>query len=330
MARRVLAPGLVLVVLVATGCSRPEADDVPAGPVRDLGAQQVFRHQVYAQRDTGALRLDLFVPPRRGVATPLVVYVHGGGWDAGVRTLDADASAPEAPAAQRLWERGYAVATVDYRLSGVARSPAQVVDVADAVRWLQARSARWGLDPDRALWGASAGGHLVSQLGMVAGDPAEPGGGLTGIRAVVDWFGPSDLSAEAQHEHPRLQDYVRRAVAGLLGCLPVDCPDVADAASSAGACGWWSPSAHRRPGLRRPGRYPVRNVSGDEPPFLIQQGTADSLVPLDQSLDFAETLRSSGVTAEVHPYQGLDHGFGVGPQTALVVDTLDIFVRTHV
>lgn len=307
MARRVLAAALALMALVAAGCSRSEADVVPAAPTRDLGAHQVFRHQVYAQRDTGALRLDLFLPQRRAVATPLVVYVHGGGWDAGARTLDADPSAPEAQAARRLLERGYAVATVDYRLTGVARSPAQVVDVADAVRWLQQNSARWGLDSNRVgLWGASAGGHLVSQLGAVAGDPAKPGGGLTGIRAVVDWFGPSDLSAEAQHEHPQLKDYARRAITGLLGCMPVDCPDVADAAS------------------------PARNVSGDEPPFLIQQGTADSLVPLDQSLDFAATLRSHGVTAEMHPYQGLDHGFGEGPQTTLVVDTLDAFVRTHV
>lgn len=307
MARRVLAAGFALLAVVAAGCSRSEADVAPAAEPRDLGAQQVFRHQVYAQRDTGALRLDLYLPQRRAAETPLVVYVHGGGWDAGVRTLDADPAAPEARAAQRLLERGYAVAPVDYRLTGVARSPAQFVDVADAVRWLQQNSARWGLDSDRvALWGASAGGHLVAQLGAVAGDPAKPGGGLTGIRAVVDWFGPSDLSAEAQHEHPQLQDYARRAITGLLGCMPVDCPDIADASS------------------------PARNVSGDEPPFLIQQGTADSLVPLDQSLDFAAQLRSLGVTAQMHPYQGLDHGFGTGPQTTLIVDALDAFVRTHV
>ncbi|SFS54446.1 alpha/beta hydrolase [Saccharopolyspora flava] len=308
MARRVLAAGLVLLaVVVIAGCSRSEADVVPAAPAPDLGAQKVFRHQVYAQRETGALRLDLFLPRRGAEAVPLVVYVHGGGWDAGERTLDADPLSPEALAAQRLLQRGYAVATVDYRLSGVARSPAQVVDVADAVRWLQQNSGRWGLDANRvALWGASAGGHLVSQLGAVAGEPGAPGGGLTGIRAVVDWFGPTDLSAEAQHAHPQLQDYARRAITGLLGCMPVDCPDVADAAS------------------------PARNLSGDEPPFLIQQGTADSLVPLDQSLDFTAALRAHGVTAEMHPYQGLDHGFGKGPQVSLIVDALDVFVRAHV
>jgi acetyl esterase/lipase len=305
-----LAACFALAVLVTTGCSRvSDADE--ARPVdvaaRDLGAASVQRDQVYAERDTGALKLDLFLPAAQAKPTPLVVYVHGGGWDAGVRTLDADPGAPEALAAQRLLERGYAVATVDYRLTGVAQSPAQVIDVADAVRWLQQRAGQWRLDPGRVgLWGASAGGHLVSQLGAVAGDPTKPGGGLSGIRAVVDWFGPTDMSAEAQVAHPQMQEYARKVVLQLLGCMPVDCPAVAEAAS------------------------PIKNISGDEPPFLIQQGTVDSLVPIDQSLDFAAALRSRGVTVELHPYEGLDHGFGRGPHNALIVDTVTAFVETHV
>lgn len=308
--RRVLAACLVLVALVAAGCSR-ESDADEARPVdvatRDLGAASVQRDMVYAQHDTGALKLDLYLPEQRETPTPLIVYVHGGGWDAGVRTLDADSGAPEALTAQRLLERGYAVATVDYRLTGVAQYPAQVVDVADAVRWLQQRAGQWRLDADRiGLWGASAGAHLVSQLGAVAGDPAKPGGGLTGIRAVVDWFGPADMSAEAQLAHPQMQEYAARVVRQLLGCMPVECPGKAESAS------------------------PIKNISGDEPPFLIQQGTEDSLVPIDQSLDLARDLRRLGVSVELHPYEGLDHGFGKGPHNTLIVDTVAAFVETHV
>lgn len=308
--RRVLAACLALTALVAAGCSRvSDADEAPPAGVaaQDLGAAKVVRDQVYAQRETGALKLDLFLPAQQKGPTPLVVYVHGGGWDAGYRTLDADPGLSEALAAQSLLERGYAVATVDYRLTGVAQYPAQVIDVADAVRWLQQRSGQWGLDADRVgLWGASAGAHLVSQLGAVAGDPSKPGGGLTGVRAVVDWFGPTDMTAEAQAAHPNLQEYAFRVVTQLLGCMPSACPEKAAVAS------------------------PVRNISGDEPPFLIQQGTADSLVPLEQSLDFARDLRRMGVPAEMHPYQGLDHGFGKGPHNVLIVDTLTAFVATHV
>ncbi|MGP4019653.1 alpha/beta hydrolase fold domain-containing protein [Saccharopolyspora sp. 5N708] len=308
--RRVLAACFALVALVAAGCSR-ESDADEALPVdvavRDLGAANVVRDQVYAQRDTGALKLDLFLPEPRDTPTPLVVYVHGGGWDAGNRSLDADSAAPEALAAQRLLEHGYAVATVDYRLTGVAQFPAQVIDVADAVRWLQQRAGQWQLDADRiGLWGASAGGHLVSQLGAVAGDPTKPGGGLSGIRAVVDWFGPTDMSAGAQQANPQMQEYARRVVQQLFGCMPVDCPGTADAAS------------------------PIKNISGDEPPFLIQQGTADSLVPIEQSLDFAASLRRLGVSVELHPYEGLDHGFGRGPHNAMIVDTATAFIETHV
>ncbi|MER7077078.1 Acetyl esterase/lipase [Saccharopolyspora kobensis] len=308
--RRVLAACFALLALVAAGCSRvSDADEAPpvATAARDLGAVEVLRDQPYAEHDTGALKLDLFLPEQQGSPAPLVVYVHGGGWDAGVRTLDADRTTTEALTAERLLERGYAVATVDYRLSGVAQAPAQLVDVADAVRWLQQRAGQWDLDGERVvLWGASAGGQLVSQLGAVTGDPDKPGGGLTGIRAVIDWFGPTDMSAEAQRAQPHMQEYARRVVNQLLGCMPVDCPDKAEAIS------------------------PIRHLSGDEPPFLIQQGTADSLVPLEQSLDFAEALRTLGVTVEMHPYEGLDHGFGRGPHTPLIVDTVTAFVETHV
>ncbi|MER7010959.1 alpha/beta hydrolase [Saccharopolyspora sp. NPDC000359] len=308
--RRVLAACFALAALATAGCSRvSDADEAPMVETadRDLGAARVVRDQVYAEHDTGALQLDLFLPAPQREPAPLVVYVHGGGWDAGVRTLDSDRTATEALTAQRLLDRGYAVATVDYRLSGVAQAPAQVIDVADAVRYLQQQSGRWGLDADRvALWGASAGGHLVSQLGAVAGDPGKPGGGLTGIRAVVDWFGPTDMSAEAQRTQPHMQDYARRVVNQLLGCMPVDCPAKAEEMS------------------------PIRNISGDEPPYLVQQGTADSLVPLEQSLDFAEALRGLGVTVEMHPYEGLDHGFGRGQHTPLIADTVAAFVETYV
>lgn len=304
MVRRVLAAGLALVALVAAGCSPRSEAEAPVQVGRDLGADRVLRERAFAQRDTGDLRLDLFLPGHDRPA-PLVVYAHGGGWNAGERTLRP--GTPEGAATRALLAEGYAVATVDYRLSGTARHPAQLLDVADAVRWLQGHAADLGVDPDRlALWGASAGGHLVSQLGAVTGDPEQPGGGLTGIRAILNWFGPTDMTAEVQRSHPEMRPYARAAVIELLGCAPVDCPRRAAAAS------------------------PITHLSGDEPPYLIQQGTADSMVPVAETFDFAAELRRRNVPVELHPYEGVDHGFAQVADPEMITTTLLNHVRTHV
>jgi acetyl esterase/lipase len=299
---------LTVLVLVAAGCAgvAQSTSDARKSPPGALGAAEVERNLVFARRDTGALTLDLYLPARAPKPAPLVVYAHGGGWDAGDRHLDGDmGGSAESLTAQALVEHGYAVAAVDYRLSGAAPAPAQFVDVSEAVRWLQQDSGRWNLDSNRvALWGESAGAQIVSQLGAVAADPTKPGGGLTGIRGVVDWFGPTDMSAEALVLHPQVNDYARRVVGKYLGCAPTDCPSTADAAS------------------------PIKNLSGTVPPFLIQHGTADSTVPIDQSLNFAAALRRRGVPVALHPYEGIDHGFPHGtPMTPQIVDTVVAFVE---
>ncbi|MFR9729938.1 alpha/beta hydrolase fold domain-containing protein [Saccharopolyspora sp. MS10] len=310
--RAVLAGTAVLAAAALTaGClasSEPANGTLIGSAAPDLGASRIVAGQVYAQRPTGPLALDLFLPAGPG-PHPIVVYAHGGGWDAGNRKIDgqlAAGGAAESLTAERMLSRGFAVATVDYRLSDLGPAPTQVEDVAEAVRWLQLNAGTWQLDPERVvLWGASAGGLLVSQLGAVSDDPAEPGGGLTGIRGVVNWFGPTDLSAEAELANPHLSDYSRRTVRKYLGCMPGECPVHASAAS------------------------PIRNLSGAEPPFLIQHGTKDSLVPIEQSLDFADRLRDLGVDVALHPYEDFDHGFTPGPSVPMIVDTVDAFLAQH-
>ncbi|MER2093595.1 MAG: alpha/beta hydrolase, partial [Saccharopolyspora rectivirgula] len=128
--RRSLAALAVVAALTAAGCSGvSDANQSPPAPVAEprLGADRVLTGLVYAQRDSGPLQLDLYLPADDSAPRPLVLYAHGGGWNAGSRSLTANLRAAEAVATQRLLEAGYAVASVDYRLTQVAKAPAQVV-----------------------------------------------------------------------------------------------------------------------------------------------------------------------------------------------------------
>src|SRR3569623_348836 len=112
------------------------------------------------------LQLDLYLHAdrRAHAARPLVLWVHGGGWNRGdARGSGAFADWPAVLAA--LAARGYVVAAVDYRLSGEARFPAQVQDVKAAIRFLRDKAGAYGIDPKRVyLWGGSAGGDLVRRV----------------------------------------------------------------------------------------------------------------------------------------------------------------------
>jgi len=108
-------------------------------------------------------RLDLFLPVQPvDKPLPIIVWVHGGGWDMGDR---------HDRTAVPLTAYGYAVASIDYRLSQQATFPAQIEDCKGAVRWLRANAKKYDLDPDHVgVWGASAGGHLVALLGTTGGE----------------------------------------------------------------------------------------------------------------------------------------------------------------
>lgn len=140
----------------------------------------------YVQYGTRCLKLDMYLPPGRGL--PVVLLVHGGGWRSGYR-------AEFAPMAVRLAARGYAAVTVGYRLSGEARYPAAIRDVQAAVRWVRENAERYGIDPARiALAGGSAGGQIASLAGVT-------GQGDSAVQAVVNIDGLSDFTSELALKH---------------------------------------------------------------------------------------------------------------------------------
>ncbi len=115
----------------------------------------------YARVADRPLRLDLYRPD--GAPAPLLVWVHGGGWEAGSK-----AQMPLAP----FVERGFAVASLDFRPASAAQFPGQVQDLKAAVRFLRAQAGRLGYDASRiAILGASSGAHLAALVGVTNGNP---------------------------------------------------------------------------------------------------------------------------------------------------------------
>jgi acetyl esterase/lipase len=225
------------------------------------------------------LLLDLYLPAAGGTPVPLVVFFHGGGWLRGDRSLVGPMFAGWRPGPlARLAAAGFAVASADYRLSGEARFPAQLEDVAAAVEWLAERALEYGFDPGRiVLWGESAGAHLAALLGL-----RSPGR----VRGVVDWYGPADLAAlDAQigAAGALSDDPLDSREARLLGAPVAEVPELARAAS------------------------PISHVRAGAPAFLIAHGTADRAVPFAQSEALAAALAEAGADVRFEAVDGADH-----------------------
>lgn len=216
-------------------------------------------------------RLDLYLPAAPDRPAPVIVWVHGGGWAGGSK-----AGTP----AIRMVRSGFAVASINYRLSQHAIFPAQIHDCKGAIRWLRAHASEYQLDPAHiGVWGSSAGGHLVALMGTSNG-VADLEGSLgnpeqsSDVQAVVDWFGPTDFLTVGSKE----------TRTHLLGGDPQTNPEQARRAS------------------------PIQYVSNDDPPFLVMHGNADPTVPIAQSETFAKALQGVGVDATFVNVVGGGHG----------------------
>lgn len=153
-------------------------------------ASKVIKNLAYSSVSESD-KLDLYLPKIGKKPYPLIVYFHGGAFRFGAK----DDTSLE-PMLRGL-AKGYAVASVSYRLSGEARFPAMILDGKCALRYLHSISKQYDLDEDRfAIWGPSSGGYLVSMLGLTQGNPAfeDPSLGFpdssSRVRAVIDWCGP--------------------------------------------------------------------------------------------------------------------------------------------
>ena len=281
----------------ATTTSAPGALDVRA----TFPGATSHRGVTYAVvRGFRPLLLDVHVPVAAPSPVPCVVWVHGGGWEAGDRR-HPPADWPLDLLFGAFLDAGLAVATVDYRLSGEAHHPAQVHDVKAAVRFVRDRAGVLGIDPDRlGVAGESAGGHLAAMIALTAGQPAldgDVGRDLvdprvsTAVRAAAILYGVTDFAAQVDALGLAPEDLPATPEVRLLGATPEQAPALAAAAS------------------------PVSHASASAPPMLLISGDADRIVPLDQSVRLRDALVAAGaadVVLEVVP--GADHCFdGVDP-----------------
>ena len=261
------------------GLVRPDTDPLP-DPVA-LAPGGLVRRAVPYAAPPGFRPLEMDLYPPAGAAPPVILFVHGGGWRLGTRRIFNPTWRDWRPDPfRRLVEAGFAVASVDYRLSGEAVFPAQLDDVQAALRWLRVRAGELGVDGDRVVaWGESAGGHLAALVGLTDdGDPA--------VAGVVDWYGPADLTtlqAQARADAVARSDAPDSREALLIGAPVAEATDAA-----------WRAS-------------PVRYVRADAPPFHIAHGDADRFVPVQQSRLLADALRGVGAEVDYTEVPGADH-----------------------
>lgn len=271
-----LAAGLALAQASAGRASLPEG----VKALRDLA---------YVENGHERHKLDLYLPEKAEGLLPLVIWIHGGGWQNGSKE-----GCP--PARQGYLARGYAVASLNYRLSGHAVFPAQIEDCKAAIRWLRVHANEYGIDPDRfGVWGSSAGGHLVALLGTSVGEKRFDVGANLGVssrvQAVCDYYGPSDLTQMDAHAVPGAR-------------LKHDLPDSPEAKLIGGAVQENKEKAARA--------SPLTYVTTNMPPFLIVHGDADPTVPFHQSELLFDALQKAGGTVHLHCIKGAGHGRGFG------------------
>ena len=256
----------------------------------------------YARVGETSLKLDLHRP--QGENPPLIVYVHGGGWRAG--------SKEDVPIAD-LYDKGFAIASVDYRLSTQAVFPAQVHDIKAAIRFLRANADVFHLNTTKiAIIGSSAGGHLAALVGVSNGNPDLEGkvgehlDQSSDVQTIVSYYGASNLETILSQSTPKGRDFRIPALKLLLGDTPDKKPELARLAS------------------------PVTHLDKHDPPLLLIHGDADPQMPPQQSQELAKAYESLGLPVTLILLPGSLHGgaeFYDEERTGIVAKFLDKVLR---
>jgi acetyl esterase/lipase len=263
----------IVSALVATLAIMPRTPATEPTIIRDIP---------YTSSGDPAHRLDLHYPADRAPDAPLIIWVHGGAWRSGSKS--------DVPIAGLL-NRGFVIASVDYRLTPQAPFPAQVHDIKAAIRFLRSQATEYGVDKQRFfIAGSSAGGHLAALVGVSSGVRELEGADqsttneTSAVAAIVSFYGASNLQTILGQSTAYGLTVRVPALRLLLGGLPED-----DAAKAKLAS-------------------PVAYIDATAPPLFLIHGDQDPQMPLEQSLELERAYRRIPLPVQMHVVRGGVHG----------------------
>ncbi len=230
---------------------------------------------IYTKAKDWEGRMDLYLPAADKKPTPVVINIHGGGWNKGVKESQTGFST--------FFKMGYAVANISYRLSDHSSAPAAVEDARCALIYLIKNAKELNIDTDKiVIMGGSAGGHLALMAGMLGNDHRFdkdcPGVENIKVAAIIDKYGITNVWDWGNGERIR-----SKSVARWLGDRKEDRKFAMSVS-------------------------PINYVSKDNPPIFIVHGDADPVVPYEQSVDLHKKLVAAGVKTEFMTVEGGLHG----------------------
>jgi acetyl esterase/lipase len=264
-------------LILCMGCSALTFWKKP--PMPGTVAAKVQSDVIYSRVSGEELKMDIFFPTNTtGKSLPVVLYVHGGGWTTGTKSMLSMMPGPT-----ELLRRGYLVVAINYRLAPQYKFPAMIEDAKCAVRFLRAHAAEFSLDPARiGVMGDSSGGHVVALLGLTDASAGFEGEGWTDqssrVQAVVDLYGPTDFA------NGNSNFITLKLIQDAFGATNTTDPILIKA-------------------------NPVTYVSSRAPPFLILHGDKDNLVDLQQSADLDARLKAAGADSTFVVITNLAHGY---------------------
>jgi len=238
------------------------------------------RNIVYAEVGNRKLLLDVYTPSTE--KNPyLIVWIHGGAWNSGSK---------ENPPLDLL-SSGYAIASVDFRLSTEAVFPVPIHDIKAAVRFLRGNAKKYGYRSDKIIiWGSSSGGHLAALVGTTNNDSYLEGNEgsylkeSSSIQAIIDFYGPTNFLTILNQSTPHGISVRAPALTRLLGKPVEQVEDLAKKAS------------------------PVYQVNDNDPPLLIVHGEQDIQVPINQSLELMNVYKKYSLHVQFESIPGAGHG----------------------